>query len=259
MTSLAHHLAPPTVAADDDDAPALPYRRDELRVGRRSDLIRSLYARLHRRRFFAYRLMNKAIWSEGGPSYSFTARQLLRQHHGVTVGAYSYGPLLRPSSPPGPVWVGRYSSIGPNLELIRDTHPTNTLSTHPAFYCAHYGQVAETDLEIAPLTIGHDVWIGSRVTVLAGCRNIGHGSIVAAGAVLTKDVPPFAIVGGVPAKLIRYRFDPPLRQVILASRWWDRPIDRVMPHLEALRQPAANLDPDHPLLTPADPAGEAAP
>ena len=70
-----------------------------------------------------------------------------------------------------------------------------------------------------PVTVGHDVWIGAGVRFRGGV-NVGTGAIVAAGSVVTKDVPPYAIVGGVPAKLIRWRFSEVERERLLASEWW---------------------------------------
>jgi hypothetical protein len=67
--------------------------------------------------------------------------------------------------------------------------------------------------------IGNDVWIGDRAFIMAGVR-IGDGAVVAAGAVVTKDVPPYAVVGGVPARIIKYRFDQPTVDKLLELKWW---------------------------------------
>ena len=80
--------------------------------------------------------------------------------------------------------------------------------------------------------IGNDVWIGSNVTILGGIT-IGHGAIVATGAVVTKDVPPYSVVGGVPAKVIRYRFSEEKIQELLDEKWWewnDEKIKTEYPH-----------------------------
>ena len=76
------------------------------------------------------------------------------------------------------------------------------------------------------MTIGHDVWLGSGATILSGIT-IGHGAVVAAHALVTKDVPPYAIVGGNPAKIIRYRFDDGTIAALLEARWWDLPRERI--------------------------------
>jgi hypothetical protein len=88
-----------------------------------------------------------------------------------------------------------------------------------------------------PLVIGHDVWIGANVTIVPGCKTIGNGAVVAAGAVVTGDVPAFAIVGGVPAKFIRWRFPPDVQSCIEDSQWWLRPLSDLVPHMSWFEQP----------------------
>ena len=77
------------------------------------------------------------------------------------------------------------------------------------------------------LTIGHDVYIGMNVIILPNVTRIGTGAVIAAGSVVIKNVPPFAIVGGNPAKLIRYRFSEETIKKILASKWWEKDIDQL--------------------------------
>ncbi|NUS91559.1 MAG: CatB-related O-acetyltransferase [Nocardia sp.] len=81
--------------------------------------------------------------------------------------------------------------------------------------------------------VGNDVWFGNGVTVLPGVR-IGHGAIVAAGAVVTRDVPDYGIVGGNPARLIRYRYDEPDIARLLAVAWWDWPVEHITAHVRAI-------------------------
>lgn len=128
--------------------------------------------------------------------------------------------------------LGRYCTIAPGVKLIRGTHPTNFVSVHPAFYSPKHpcglSYVSESKFEEYKYAdekyqalIGNDVWIGADVILLEGI-SIGDGAIVAAGAVVTKDVPPYAIVGGVPAKVLRYRFDEQTIKRLLSVRWWDK-------------------------------------
>lgn len=125
--------------------------------------------------------------------------------------------------------VGRYCSIGPDVCVGLATHPLNYPSTHPAFYSPLFqSSISFQDTALVEemsqaVTIGHDVWIGARVLVLGGV-NIGIGAVVAAGAVVTKDVPPYAIVAGVPARIIRYRFNEDQIRTLLETRWWDMSI-----------------------------------
>lgn len=104
-------------------------------------------------------------------------------------------------------------------------HPTGYVSTSPVFYYV-IAQPGETFVdtttfpELAPIVIGNDVWIGARVFVRNGVT-VGDGAILGAGAVVVGDVPPYAIAGGVPAKILRYRFEERLRDRLRAIRWWD--------------------------------------
>jgi acetyltransferase-like isoleucine patch superfamily enzyme len=126
--------------------------------------------------------------------------------------------------------IGAFCSIGPEVNIGGlGSHPINWVSTHPAFYSTRQQSgktFALTDLfdELRPNKIGNDVWIGARVLILDGV-NIGDGAIVAAGTVVTKDVPPYAIVGGVAAKVIRFRFDSAVIDALLKWQWWNLPDD----------------------------------
>jgi len=159
--------------------------------------------------------------------YSATLRQLLKEVHGVEVGRYSYGPVLRPGVLPSGTRVGRYCSVAQGLVVRRRDHPVERPIMHPFFYYAPLGLLERDSIPAEsdnPLEIGHDVWIGDRVTVLAGCRRIGNGAVLAAGAVVAADVPPYTIVGGVPAKALKSRFGEAEIARLEASRWWERPI-----------------------------------
>lgn len=158
---------------------------------------------------------------------SATWRAILVQYHGADVGDYSYGSLLDPHVLPQGTTVGRYVSCGVGLIVRRRDHPVARPIMHPFFYNAALGMVdADTIAADAdnPLSIGDDVWIGDRVTVLSGCKTIGRGAVLAAGAVVTRDVPAYAIMGGVPAKLIKMRFDDTQIAALETSKWWERDI-----------------------------------
>lgn len=168
---------------------------------------------------------------EGGPLFSQTLREILRAFYGVSVGRYSYGPLLTPGAAPNAVEVGNYSSIGGGLIVRRRDHPIERRSTHPFFYNAKLGFLTEDTVpsnDDNPLKIGHDVWIGDRVTILSGCQVVGNGAVIAAGAVVTRDVPAYAIVGGVPAKTLRMRFSDLEIAELERERWWERPISELV-------------------------------
>jgi acetyltransferase-like isoleucine patch superfamily enzyme len=121
--------------------------------------------------------------------------------------------------------IGRYCSIATGCKLGLGPHPVRYFSTCPAFYDPSRGLVSEMlfdEFEGDYQTIiGHDVWIGTNAIIMAGV-NLGNGAIIGAGSVVTKDVPPYAIVVGVPAKIIRYRFEPKLIEQLDSSRWWEK-------------------------------------
>lgn len=129
------------------------------------------------------------------------------------------------------VEIGKFCSIGPNFFAGWGVHPVDKLSTSPMFYsCAKQNGmtlVAEDKFtERRPIKIGNDVFIGANVTILDGVQ-IGDGAVIAAGAVVASDVAPYAIVGGVPARLIRERFPADWVTRLREIKWWDFPADRL--------------------------------
>ncbi|MFK7813562.1 MAG: CatB-related O-acetyltransferase [Maribacter sp.] len=133
--------------------------------------------------------------------------------------------------------IGRYTSIGPNVNCIFGKHPSNTfVSTHPAFFSTKpvtglsytkINQFKEFEDTKDPdgkysIRIGNDVWIGANVSIMDGVE-IGDGAIVAANALVNKDVAPYSIVGGVPAKLIKNRFSEDHVSFLLKFKWWNKP------------------------------------
>lgn len=128
--------------------------------------------------------------------------------------------------------IGKFCSIGPNCKIGLGKHPSaNFVSTHPIFFSTQkQAQVTFADQnyfqEHEQVSIGNDVWIGANVTILDGVV-ISDGAILAAGAVVTKDVPPYAIVGGVPAKIIKFRFMEADIERLLEVKWWDMDICKI--------------------------------
>ena len=177
-----------------------------------------------------------ALRLEGGQLYSGTARAILNSYFGVAVGAYSYGPCFVPGSFQPHSAVGRYVSIAPGVRAYRRNHPINTLSTHPFFFNSALGVLESDAIGYEAIEIGADAWIGANVVITPNCRRIGIGSIVAAGAVVTKDVPDFGICGGVPARLLRYRFESGLCDEILSTCWWERSVAELKDFLPTLTE-----------------------
>lgn len=127
------------------------------------------------------------------------------------------------------VKIGRYCSVAKHVDIGLLQHPVNWLSVTPRQYYRNFSgwssfagkkmAVKPFDGESGMTEIGNDVWIGDRVVIMSGVK-IGDGAIIAAGAVVTKDVPPYAVVGGVPARVIKYRFDETTIRRLLDLQWW---------------------------------------
>lgn len=168
-------------------------------------------------------------------------RAVLKGMTGIHVGKYTYGfeHLCFKGSPLAAI--GAFSSIAEGVNISKGNHAIETVSSHPFFFLADFGFRKDSKPELprknGPIVIGHDVWIGRDVTILTEV-NIGHGAVIAAGAVVTKDVPPYAIVGGVPAKVIRYRFDPETIKKLLDSKWWLWTDDKLRTNIDSFFDPA---------------------
>lgn len=139
--------------------------------------------------------------------------------------------------------IGRYCSIAPNVRIISGAHPTtNYVSSHPAFFStrkqcgfSYVNKDLFEEFEYADVNhhalvcIGNDVWIGDSAMIMQGVT-IGDGAVIAAGAVVTQNVAPYSIVGGVPAKLIRKRFDEKTIEKLLADKWWNKSEEWIREH-----------------------------
>jgi len=137
--------------------------------------------------------------------------------------------------------VGSYCSIANDVFIGLGKHPMECFSTSPLFYRVNNTfnyRLVEEDYdfeEYHQITIGNDVWIGARAIILDGVH-VGDGAIIAANAVVSKDVPPYAIMGGVPAKIIRYRFSPEKIKKLLALKWWLLPIEEIKKRMNELKE-----------------------
>ncbi|MFC6274962.1 CatB-related O-acetyltransferase [Levilactobacillus tangyuanensis] len=185
----------------------------------------------------------------------------LTGHHFFSMGAFS----LAASNLPLDTLVGRYSSIASSVHRFPLSHPTTRYTTSMltydrntmAFqkYLADSGNTVDYEPNNGannggPLVIGNDVWIGAEVRFVPKPLTIGDGAIIAGGALVTKDVPPYAVVGGSPAKILKYRFPEPIIERLMALKWWQygygdlnvEPGDDIETFLDKVEQQVADGD-----------------
>ena len=167
----------------------------------------------------------------------------LSRRWGFSIGAYSYGkPKVRFPESGRALTIGRYCSIADKVEiLLGGDHRLDWITTYPFAAMDGLWPDAQAPEDYhhsrGDVTIGHDVWLGSGCMILSGVT-IGHGAVVAARAVVTRDVPPYAVVAGNPAKLVRRRFDEATASALLEAAWWDLPhaaVTRLVPLLSSGR------------------------
>ena len=174
-------------------------------------------------------------------------------YKGVKIGRFTYGyEFMLLQDFPLATRIGRFTSINMSAKILNN-HPMGYVTTHPMLdtpifcgkdfvkrneLCHKYGKYFENHESDSsplrknmPVEIGNDVWIGANVCILPGVH-IGDGAIVATGAVVTNDVEPYSIVGGVPAKFLKYRFDKEVIEKMLEIKWWDWPLSKIEENIE---------------------------
>lgn len=136
------------------------------------------------------------------------------------------------------VTVGRFCSIAANARIGLGRHPLNYLSTHSIFYKKNSLKndwVSPINFSPLPVVIGHDVWIGINCIIVDGVK-IGNGAVIGAGAVVTKDIPPYAIAVGVPARVVKYRFTPDVIDRLQDIKWWNWSDDEISSKILLFRE-----------------------
>lgn len=131
---------------------------------------------------------------ENGVFRSKTLRKLYYELKKIDAGMMSYG--WNTDAINGPISIGKYCSFGPGVRRIEINHPSSGVTTHPCWFNPSVGWVNKDFRERVHLHIGNDVWIGANAIILPSVKEIGNGAIIGAGAVVTKDVAPYEIVGG---------------------------------------------------------------
>lgn len=168
-------------------------------------------------------------------------RRIFRRRFAIDVGYYSYG-CFDPWRMPGPMTVGRYCSIASTVRVALRNHPIESLTTHPVLYERKFGLVDADPGPADALTIEDDVWIGHNAIILPGCKRVGRGAIIGAGAIVTRDVERYSVVAGNPARRLSMRFSPEMIAAVEASRWWEWDLEGLRRIREA--HPALLATPD---------------
>ena len=137
-----------------------------------------------------------------------------------------WGPNIRLTAKFHAITIGNFCSIARNVSIQEYNHKIDTTSTYHIHANVLNESIMKDLYSNGPITIGHDVWIGAGAVILSGI-SIGNGAVIGANALISKDVPPYAIVGGNPAQVIRYRFDETKRNKLETLQWWNWTSDEI--------------------------------
>ena len=174
---------------------------------------------------------------EGGQFYSLTIRRILASYHNIEIGLYSYGGCFDLANIQPRTRIGRYCSFANGVRISHANHSITFRSAHPFFYNPNCGYVEKELITRGSIEIGNDVWIGWNAIILANVNRIGDGAVIGAGAIVTKDVPDFAVIAGNPAGVIKFRFSEHVQESIRRSKWWDKDIEELEGNLEDFSHP----------------------
>ncbi|UTW67142.1 CatB-related O-acetyltransferase [bacterium SCSIO 12643] len=132
--------------------------------------------------------------------------------------------------------IGKFCSISWNVTIGATSHPDNHITTHAFPYISQFGMVKKNKKIKVKTIVGNDVWIGTNVVIMPGI-SIGNGAIIGAGSIVTKNVPDYAVVVGVPAKITRYRFTSQEINILSKLEWWNWPRERIKNNIELFKIP----------------------
>lgn len=188
-------------------------------------------------RFKLYRTRHK--WNNSN-KHNYTTLKSLTNIDLIKVGVKTYGELnVNSSNNISKLYIGNFCSIASDvLFLLNSEHPLNHISTYP-FKVKVLSESSES-LSKGDIVIDDDVWIGCNSTIMSGVH-VGQGAVIAAGSVVTKDVPPYAIVGGVPAKVIKYRFSNDIIKYLMRLDYSSLSEDLVIRNIDKLYLGIENL------------------
>ncbi len=155
---------------------------------------------------------------------------LLKSSDNINVGEHTYynGDIKLVASGKSKINIGKYCSIGSNLKIITLNHDYNYPSLQGKFYKNNFNDRHPGETNIIPtkertkghVYIGNDVWLGDDVTILSGIK-IGDGCCIGTKSLITKDMPPYTICGGIPCRIIKNRYPEKIKQFLLKIKWWN--------------------------------------
>lgn len=190
-------------------------------------MVRRLLVRL----YAVNRLRGPVLWTlrrlEGDEFRSPTLRTIFARYWGVEVGMYTHGGCFEPWMVDPQTRIGRYCSIAQGVRIVNHNHPLGFKGTSGLFFNPALGMCDRWLVEHTPLEIGNDVWIGANAVVMPEVSRIGDGAVIGAGAVVHRDVPPYAVVLGNPARVVKYRFPEDVIAGLLAEKWWEKDVEEL--------------------------------
>jgi virginiamycin A acetyltransferase len=164
---------------------------------------------------------------EGGELRSTTLREIFAGYWGVEVGLYTHGGCFEPWMVDPKTKIGRYCSIAGGVRIINHNHPLSFKGTSGLFFNPALGLCDRWLVDHNPLEIGNDVWIGANAVIMPEVSSIGDGAVIGAGAVVHRDVPPYAVVLGNPARVVKYRFSEDVIARLLEEKWWEKDLHEI--------------------------------
>ena len=201
------------------------------------------FSKLEKILFYAYRINIRFVRNiiifillktKAGEIRSVTLSNIFRTYHSIDVGMYSHGACFKKEAIDKYTTIGRYCSIATTARVINKVHDETNFSNYDFF------NTKKNQDMYKPLIISSDVWIGHNAIILSSVYKIEVGAVIAAGAVVTKNVPAYAIVVGNPARIVRYRFDQNTIAALIKSKWWERPVQAL--NIEKMNEPLDIID-----------------
>jgi acetyltransferase-like isoleucine patch superfamily enzyme len=183
-------------------------------------------------------LRRLALKLEGGAMYSLTVRELYRRYHDLEVGLYTIGPCeAGPDNLDPGTRIGRYCSIYYTVRTITRDYPSQVNLQHGLFFDPALGVNRANPAALPWLEIGNDVFIGHNAVILPTTERIGDGAFIGAGSVVQNPVPPYAVVMGNPARVVRYRFSESKIKELIETAWWSKSIDELSGEMAEFQKP----------------------